>query len=298
MTFSIKQLQASVTINPQSTTPTFAGSSSSTVTFGGSGNQAVRMRAEIHNQGGIDSTMDLTVWGLPLSIMNQLATYGTQLNLLPKNAVTLLAGDDSGLSQIYTGSIIASLLDPRQPEFGLHMTANAAAAFSAVAGKPTSYSGSTDVATAMQQIAGQMGLKFENNGVNVKLSNSYFYGSPRDQYNSIREHSDIGATISNGVLAIWPKFKNRNGQPVTLSPMDGTLIDYPTFTATGVQLRALFNPSFAIGKQVTVKDSQITQANATWNIYSEDHFLESQTPDGKWESVLQTSSPKFPTPII
>lgn len=298
MTFSIKQLQASVTINPQSTTTTFTGSSSSTVTFGGPADQAVKMRAEVHNQGGIDSTLDLSVWGLPLSIMNQLATYGTQINLLPKNALTLLAGDKTGLSQIYTGSIIACLLDPRQPEFGLHMTANAAAAFSAVAAKPTSYNGSTDVATAMQQVANMMGLKFENNGVNIKLSNSYFYGSPRDQYNSIRMHADIGATISNGVLAIWPKFKNRNGQAITISPDDGTLIDYPTFTATGVQLRALFNPSFAIGKQVTVKNSQITQANATWNIYSEDHFLESQTPDGKWESLLQTSSPKFPTPVL
>lgn len=297
MTFSIKQLQAAVAINPTSTTPTFSGSNSNTVSFGGPGNQAVKMRAEVHNAGGVDSTLTLSVWGLPLSVMNQLSTFGMRINLQPKNAITVLAGDDTGLSQIYTGSVLQSLLDPRQPEFGIQMTANAAAAFAAVAGKTASYTGATDVATAMQQIANQMGLKFENNGVNIKLADSYFYGSPRDQYNTVREHADIGATISNGVLAIWPKFQNRSGQPVILQPSDGTLIDYPTFTATGVQLRALFNPSFEIGKQVTVQNSQIVQANGTWTIYSLDHVLESQTPGGKWESVLQTSSPKFPTPI-
>lgn len=297
-TFSIKQLQASITINPNSTTPTFSGSSTNTITFGGPGNNAVRMKAEIHNAGGIDGKMDLSVYGLPLDVMNQLSTYGTQINLLPKNQISLLAGDDSGLSQVYLGSIIASIIDFQQPEAAMRMTANAAAAFSAVTAPPASYSSSVDVATAMQGIASQMGLTFENNGVSAQLPVSYFWGSPRDQYNTIREHADISATIDRGVLAIWPKFKNRNGQSIPLSPLDGSLIDYPCYTATGIMLRALFNSSFAIGKQVTVSGSQLKPANATWNVYSLNHIVESQTVGGKWETVLFATSPNFSTPVI
>lgn len=297
-TFSIKQLQASITINPTSTTPTFSGGNSNTITFGGPSDNAVKMSVNIHNAEGVDGSAQISVWGLPLSVMLQLSTFGTQINLLPKNQISIMAGDAEGMAQIYTGSIIACIMDINQPDVSMRMTANTAAAFSAVPAKPSSYQGSTDVATAMQALATTMGLTFENNGVTEQLSNSYFYGSPRDQYNSIREHSNIGATIDRGVLAIWPKFKNRNGNAITLTPLDGSLIDYPSFTATGVQLRALFNPSFAIGKQVIVKDSEITPVNATWNVYSFDSLLESQSPGGKWESVLQTSSPKFATPVV
>lgn len=298
-TFSIKQLQSSITINPKSTTPTFNGSNANTITFGGPNNQAVRMRAEIHNAGGIDGSLDLSVWGLPLSIMNQLSTYGTQINLLPKNAISLLAGDDqTGLQQAWSGSIIASVIDFRQPDAPMRITANAAAAFSAVTGTPASYNGKVDVALAMQAVAQQMGLTFENNGVTSKLSNSYLWGSPRDQYNAIREHADIYATIDRGVMAIWPKFKNRSGQPITIQPSDGTLIDYPAYTATGVMLQAFYNSGFSIGKQVTVKGSQLTPVNTTWNVYSIDHILESQTPGGKWDSKLLATSPNFATPLV
>jgi hypothetical protein len=180
----------------------------------------------------------------------------------------------------------------------MRITANAAAAFSAAAGIASGYNGKVDVATAMQSIATQMGFSFENNGVNLQLTNTYLYGSPRDQYNVLREHADISATIDRGVLAIWPKFKNRSGSPIILSPSDGSLIDYPVYTATGVSLRALYNSSFAIGKQVTVQGSQLPPANATWNVYNANHTLECQTDGGKWESLLMATSPKFPTPVL
>ena len=150
----------------------------------------------------------------------------------------------------------------------------------------------------MQQIANQMGMKFQNNSVNARsFLDSYFYGSPRDMYNRVRKHADIYATIDRGTLAIWPKFQNREGDPLVISPNDGSLIGYPAYTANGMMFTALYNSGFAIGKQVTVKDSQLPPVNATWNVYNVNHALESQTVNGKWESVLFASSPKFPTPV-
>lgn len=297
MTFTIKQLQASITINPSSSTPTFNGGDSNTITFGGPAQNAVRMKASIHNAQGIDGKLDLSVWGLPLSVMNQLSTYGTQINLLPKNQIVLQAGDESGLSQAWTGSIIASVIDFNQPDAAMRISANTAAAFSAGAVTPLSYNGKVSVATVMAAIAQQMGLTFENNGVTSQLSNSYLYGSPRDMFNKIRKQSDIYATIDRGVLAIWPKFQNRTGDPIVLSPQDGTLINYPAYTANGLTITALYNSGFTIGKQVTVKGSQLTPANKTWNVYSVNHELESQLPDGKWESILFSTATSATTPI-
>jgi hypothetical protein len=150
----------------------------------------------------------------------------------------------------------------------------------------------------MQSIAQQMGLKFENNGVTSTLTNTYLYGSPRDQYNTIRQHADISATIDRGILAIWPKFQNRQGGMVTISPLDGSMIDYPVYsTATSVTLRALYNSAFALGKQVQVNDSQIVPQGSIWNVFSIAHSIESQVDGGKWESTLSTTSQNFPTPI-
>lgn len=249
------------------------------------------MKAEIHNAEGITSTLSLSIWGLPLSIMNQLSTYGTQLNSLPKNQITLLAGDDTGLSQAYLGGILTSIIDFNQPDAVMRITANVAAPFAAGAVTPLSYNGKVNVAIPMQTIAEQMGCAFENNGVNAQLSDCYLYGSPKDMYNKVRRHADISATIDRGTLAIWPKFKNRNDQPITISPSDGTLINYPAYTANGMMFTALYNSSFAIGKRITVQGSQLPPANATWTVYSVDHMLESQMPGGKWESVLFTQKP-------
>jgi hypothetical protein len=142
-----------------------------------------------------------------------------------------------------------------------------------------------------------MNLKFENSGVTSKLSNAYLYGSPRQQMKTIAEHAGINATIINGTLAIWPKDGSRGGQIVTLSPTSG-LIGYPIYSAMGVLLRALFNPSIEFGQQIKVEGSVLTAANGTYHIYALDHDLECQAPNGKWDSLISAHSPKFPTPIV
>jgi hypothetical protein len=296
--FTKKQLQASITINPSSTTPTFNGTDSNTITFGGGGDNAIRMHAEINNAGGIDDTMNLSAWGLPLDVLNQLSTYGTQLNLLPKNQVSLQAGDENGLAQAYLGSIIACVVDPQPPDLILHITAQASAGFAAATSAPTSFNGSVAISTVMSQIAQKMGLTFENNGVTGTMANVYLYGSPRDQYTDLVQHANISATIDRGVLAIWPKFKNRNGQVIEISPDDGTMQEYPSYTGTGVSLKALYNPNFAIGRQVKVSGSIFTPVNTTWNLYGVNHALSCELPGGPWQSELMATTPNFSTPVI
>jgi hypothetical protein len=299
MTLAIRQLRASITINPESSTPTFAGGKSNTVTFGGSGADALRMKVYINHVGGIDTTMHLTVYGLPISIMNQLSTMGMQLNLVPKNKIVVEAGDaSSGMAQIFDGYIIGAYADfEASPEVAFHISAQCGIAFATIKGTPQSFQGSADVATIMSGLASQMNLKFENSGVTSKLSNSYLYGSPRDQMNTVAEHAGINAKIINGTLAIWPKNGSRGGQIVTLSPTSG-LIGYPIYNAMGVLLRTLFNPSIDFGQKIKVEGSVLTAANGTYNIYGLDHDLECQAPNGKWESLISATNPIFPTPIV
>jgi hypothetical protein len=61
----------------------------------------------------------------------------------------------------------------------------------------------------LQQLAKQSGLKFENNGVNTKLADPYYWGSPWKQMKEIIDGGGIYGAIDNGTLAIWPKGGHR-----------------------------------------------------------------------------------------
>ena len=107
-------------------------------TFAEGGNKVtlpagLRMRADIQNAGGLaDGTLDLTIWGMTRSIMNQLATLGLQINLLQTNRVTLTAGVAGKMSTAFIGFITAAEADfNAMPEPSFRITAHTLGAWAA-----------------------------------------------------------------------------------------------------------------------------------------------------------------------
>lgn len=274
-------------------------------TFDGKNNIAtlrgLRAHALIKNAGGIfDSQLDLTIWGMQRSMMNQLATFGLQINLLTKKSVLVEAGDVGGTSSIvFQGNVITAEANlSGQPEVSFHVAAQAGILNAVAPANATSYRGSADVATIMQSFATQMNLKFENSGVSVKLNNPYFSGSLKSQYRACAKAAGINASIVNGntTLAIWPKNGIRNGQIPLISPATG-LEGYPTFNAYGIGFSTLFNPSIGLGQQINMQSS-ITQANEQWGVYNLTHDLACELPGGRWHSDVLAYSPKYQTPPV
>jgi hypothetical protein len=141
-----------------------------------------------------------------------------------------------------------------------------------------------------------MGLAFENSGVTGKLSNPYFPGSARSQAQACARAAGISMIIDNGKLAIWPKNGSRNGAVPLISPQTG-MIGYPSYTALGIMLKTLFNPSIGFGGKIKVQ-SELPAACGEWAVYSLDHDLEAMMPNGRWFSTVMAYNPKYPTPII
>ena len=99
--------------------------------FAEGGNQVtlpagLRMAANIQNAGGLsDGVLNLTIWGMTRSLMNQLATLGLQINNLPKNLITLTAGTPGKMSTAFVGYITAAEADFNQmPEPSFQITAH------------------------------------------------------------------------------------------------------------------------------------------------------------------------------
>ncbi len=260
----------------------------------------LRMSAQIQNAGGLsDGTLDLTIYGMTKSEMNQLSTLGVQINLVPKNAITLTAGEFGGnMTTAFQGYIIAAYADfNAQPEVAFHISAHTLAAFATAPAEASSFKGPADVATIMAGYATKMGLRFENSGVQTKLPNSYYSGSLREQAQRVVKQAGISWNAGEGgTLAIWPKNGVRTGGkiPVIAPPPKGSMQGYPTYTAYGIMVKNLYDPTFGLGQQVSVESSVLTTGQ--WAIYGLSHALESETPNGKWDSTIMAYNPKHPTP--
>jgi hypothetical protein len=242
------------------------------------------------------SYMSMAVFGLPLSTMNKLSNVGASYQSSYLNEIDVFAGDDeSGMTLVFTGNIVTCFVDASQmPNVCLRITAQP---FSFYAQKPStaiSQKGSADVGQMMQSLASEMGFGFENNDVNVKLSNPHYYGSPWQQVSQIAYDAGIEYVVERGVLVITPAGVPRKGDPVLISPQTG-MRGYPQFNQATVIVTALFAPAVKYQGQVKVQ-SDLTSACGTWPVNRLQYELESMVPNGKWFMTLSLYTQGATTP--
>jgi hypothetical protein len=254
----------------------------------------LRIQATIANAGPPSmGEASVIVHGLTPSLMNQLTT----VRRLNDGQVTtrfyqmvIDAGDAvAGMSTIFQGQVSLAQIDMSgAPDSSLRITAHAGLFEAVKPTAPLSFPGSADVATIMQSLAVQNGYTFENNGVTAKLSRPYFPGSPKQQMESCANAANINWTLDTGILAIWPKGGSRGGAIPIISASTG-MIGYPSNYDVGIAVRTLFNPQIGFGKKCQVQ-SGLPFANGTFGMFGITHDLESETPNGKWESSFTGSS--------
>lgn len=294
MTFSRRMIDVTFQLSEG----TFSASGSNTVKLSG-----LRVGCHIENCGGPGmGRADINIYGMPLDTMNELSTLGMRVKAVPTNLVKIEAGNDQDAKTlVFVGTIINAWTDfNSQPMNVFNVQAFALGAQAVKLVQPKSYSGSVDVAGVMNSIATDMDLRFENNGVTVKLNNVYLSGSPRDQALKLVHDSGIKWNGGEGgVLAIWPANGSRGGAIPLISSETG-MIGYPSFIANGILLNTVFNPSIGYGGKIKVysapfdKPLKTLSANGVWTTFKLDHTLESQIPDGEWKTTISAYNPNSP----
>jgi hypothetical protein len=251
------------------------------------------LRITCHTEAGAEPSMlwcDLLIYGMTLSHMNQLSTLGWAVQKPGKDTISVYAGDASGMSLIYKGDIWQAVSDYQGgPNLPFHVVAKSGSRESALNVKPISVnSKSADFAQLWQQIAQKMGLQPETNGINVKLAYPYLPYSARDMAVALAQHANVNWTIDRDVLAAWPRYGSRQGAAPLISPQTG-MVGYPSWSASGIKIRTLFNNELKIGGKVQVQSS-ITPANGTWSISKLEHNLQALTPNGEWFTTIEAYS--------
>jgi hypothetical protein len=321
MALAQRRIEVAIRLAPSSGTNqpgTFAESGTDTVNIKG-----LRTSVRIANSGApAGSHATLRIYGMKPSLMNQLTTLGLVFNLVPKNTLTISAGSDpAAMSTVFSGTVYAAYGDySALPDVPFQFDCLAGVADAVAPAPVSSFTGATSAVNVMQGLARQMGLGFENNGVDVQLSSPYFSGSLMTQAQKCAEHAGIEWGIFNGnTLAIWKRGGNRNTPDVpVISPSHG-MIGYPAFTQGGIIVSTVFDPKISFGSLVKVQSSllediaaaqqkpatlggQQVAANAgifptTWAVNKLDLALDAQVPRGEWRSTVYAYNPNFVTPI-
>lgn len=269
-----------------------------TYTFDG-----LRVSASIKKMGMPSANeADIRIWGLSLDFMNAVTTLGQQaLVMLRNNKVTLYAGDAvSGLPMLFTGTIQEAWADfSGMPDVYLSIHSITGGLDRLIPSPPSSYPEAADVTVVIADLAARMGLAFRNGGVSgVTIARPYWPGTLMQQAETVAEHAGIAFLADNDTIWIWPLGGTRDGAgaQVPVIAAGSNMIGYPSYTAQGIGLRALYNPAISMGGVVQVISS-VTNANGFWVVYKLVHTLESERPDGQWSSELEGSQYGGPAPI-
>jgi hypothetical protein len=265
----------------------------------GSGNQGsitlsgLRMTCDYHVAGGdgqpfLDS---LVIYGMTLDQMNQLSVTGMTYNKVSQNTVTIQAGSQQeGMSTVFTGDIIFAWPDGSdQPNVRFNVVAKPGAVASRKPLAPTTRKGAVDGSTLVQQLAQQMGFRFENNGVNTQIRNPYLHGTGMSQVRQIIDAMSCQWVLDRGTLAIWPTGKARSGSAVLISPQTG-MVGYPQFDQARIRVTSYYNPAITPMSQIQVQSS-FTAACGVWNIGQIDYELDCLVPHGRWFMTMMCNNP-------
>lgn len=295
MSFVRRKLEVVISLvnSPDGKPITFEGTDNNSAKLSGE----LRMMAKVVKQGGATKgSLNMTIFGLTLSKMNKLSTLGQRLELVPKNLITVKAGDAKiGMFTVFEGTITAAYADLNAaPQVGFRITGYTGAAQAVTNAKATSYRGAVDVNTVLRGLAAQMGLVFETTAGPIMLSNPCFEGSAWTQMRAAADAAGVNATIDDGILAVWPKGGARPGLIPEVSVKTG-MIGYPAYTANGLYVRTIFNPYVrATGKKVKIVSDQ-KPACGEWQVLTLDHDLSCNEPGGQWSSAFECYNPSLVT---
>jgi hypothetical protein len=225
------------------------------------------------------------VYGLTLDQINQLARAGLNWEGA-LNTLLIEAGDEGAqLKKIFEGEIFIAAPDfNSMPDTSLVLTASGGRLARMKPVKPNSFKGSVSAEDAMSKIVQPAGWTLENKGVNAQLDNPYFPGTTWDQLDRAAQAANCFFSLDTLTkkVTIWPKDKDIDTDMITVSPENG-MIGYPEFSRNLIKVRTLFNPELKLPGKVEVK-SQLKSASGTWSIVMAGHTLESQAPNGPWET--------------
>ncbi len=244
-----------------------------------------------YGNGALMPSAKIKIYGLQLDRMLKLLRVKWNTEQAMMNLVQVEAGDEDGLSVVYTGNITFAYPEMGgAPDICLVLESHTAVLWQLKPATAVSHDGETDVVQAIEAACKRMKRRFENNNVPVtKISNPYLPQTELEKIRHLAEAAAIDVYIDNETVAITPKGQPRSVEVPVLSPYSG-MIGYPVPDLQGVKLRCLYDAALRFGGLIEIRDSQIATCNGRWRVFGLSLDLESQTPGDKWFADIKAAN--------
>ena len=245
-----------------------------------------RTRTQISAPGGYEfQTCNLRVWGVDSEVMNRLTVINYQNLDFLRNTLKVEATDAEGqFTTIFLGEIFQSYPEYMgAPDVPFTIEARSGMIGSLAVSAATSYPGPRKVSDIMYELATELNLILENNGVTETLTDQYLAGTPLQKVQRIASNARIQYWYlpEQGVLAIAPMGRPRNSIPPIVYNMDSGLVGWPKKLHQGIAFTALFVPQVVHGARIRM-ESSVPACNGDWYIISMSHRLDAELPGGAW----------------
>ncbi|MFT9459484.1 MAG: hypothetical protein ABF611_08020 [Acetobacter orientalis] len=256
------------------------------------------------------SSMSLRIEGMSLSYMNRLSVIRSRQTWQNANRITLYGGDGSHVPvDIFSGYITSAFVDfSGAPNVAFQVEASNLSLSAAKILPPISFSGSVAFETIASIICNSMGWTLINHGVKSVFSSYYGYGDPRSALEklclSVKAIFHLDEKMN--ALHVWPfgysYIADDADKDMPYISSKSGLIGYPAYSDAGVLFQCLFNPYIKYYSPVKLHSdyspaawvnnqngqlpSTISPASGVWLPYIIEHTLETEMPDGQWQTFV------------
>ena len=244
-----------------------------------------RSSVEIESAGGYQFAYCRgMVFGINKQVMDRLTVINYQNLSFMRNVVTIEATDDNGrYCVVFKGEITVSQPHYQSaPDVPLEFEARSGVIGSLAPSTANSFPGSRKVSEIMETLSKELGVAFENNGVDSVLIDQSLSGTALEKVYKVKDSANIQVWFlpAENVLAIAPMGVPRKSETITISSGSG-MVGWPIKRWEGVELSCLFNPSVRHGCKIKI-ESTVPACNGEWFIGSLYHSLSCNMPGGPW----------------
>lgn len=251
-----------------------------------------RTSLDIEAPGGYQfATLRARVFGISQETMNRLTVINYQNRDYLRNTITVEATDDEGVYVVvFVGDIFTAQPDyTGAPDVPFVVEAMSGFIGSLTPAQSKSFRGAVPVSTMAEQIAKDLNLGLENNGVESTLTDMYLAGSPIQQLVQLASASGIQYWYvpEQNTLAIAPPGYYRykwQGDALYIDAARG-LVGWPTKLHEGVQFTMIYRPQIFHGIPIHL-ESAVPACNGDWYIIRMYHKLDGNVPGGAWFSTV------------
>lgn len=253
-----------------------------------------RMRIVVRQGGKQFGNAEVSVYGVPLDAMNQIARLWLE-QMTPQNTDTLQIDVWNG--QIYVpffqGVIAWSAVDASaMPQVRLHMSVNAAMALGNLAASPYANAGPVNLQDVLTSLAAQGGftVAYAKDAPQYQLTDVRLTGSPLEQIGQVMScFPDLTWFVNLQQVVVRQAGAPYSSDSVPISVTTG-MQNPPVYSSSGLTLSTMFNPLIRPGVALDVQTVFDFVNRTTWVAGVLAHTLEPNVPGGQWTTAVAANS--------